>query len=463
MTDKSLDKLISDLKERAKELSCLYEVQEILTDNKASQEEICKRIVKAIPPGWQYPDVCQVKISVYEDEYKSEGFIDTAWNLCNDLMIQEKKIGSICVSYSEERPPADSGPFLKEELKLIETIAEQFGHYLLHKHLHDVFEEQMKTKTGTKNEWSIILDLLRSTDPNLLIRVSRKMVNYLCWTGINEAEVLLDRFSPGYHAENLLETEKNSPFEKTQKGDLLPLSNEIFDVAGKYLSEEEILGSIQKWIKEDRSGFLVHVLEDTGSSLAEISGAIERYHHLTPHGLELSMPREMSFRVSLIRRFFSDQADFINIAKKFICVNDFNDLIQRVIFPVGSHGKLGGKSAGLFLAQAILKNLSRENDLFKDIKTPKTWYLTSDSILDFMNYNNLEEIIEQKYKDIGQIRQEYPYIIHVFKNSQFTPEIIKGLSIALDDFGNVPLIVRSSSLLEDRLGSAFAGKYKSLL
>ena len=34
--------------------------------------------------------------------------------------------------------------------------------------------------------------------------------------------------------------------------------------------------------------------------------------------------------------------------------------------------------------------------------------------------------------------------------------------MALDDFGDKPLIVRSSSLLEDSLGSAFAGKYKSL-
>jgi pyruvate,water dikinase len=79
-----------------------------------------------------------------------------------------------------------------------------------------------------------------------------------------------------------------------------------------------------------------------------------------------------------------------------------------------------------------------------------------------MGHNNLEDIVEQKYKDLGQVRQEYPYIIHVFKNSPLPPEIIKGLSLALDDFGDVPLIVRSSSLLEDQTGAAFAGKYKSL-
>ena len=70
--------------------------------------------------------------------------------------------------------------------------------------------------------------------------------------------------------------------------------------------------------------------------------------------------------------------------------------------------------------------------------------------------------MEQKYKDIGQIRQEYPYVIQLFKNSTFPPSIVKGLLMALDDFGSVPLIIRSSSLLEDRIGMAFAGKYKSL-
>jgi len=42
--------------------------------------------------------------------------------------------------------------------------------------------------------------------------------------------------------------------------------------------------------------------------------------------------------------------------------------------------------------------------------------------------------------------------VHVFKNSALPPEMIKGLSLALDDFRDVPLIVRSSSLLEDRAG-----------
>ena len=132
--------------------------------------------------------------------------------------------------------------------------------------------------------------------------------------------------------------------------------------------------------------------------------------------------------VALIRRVLSDQPAFISIAKKYINVNDFNELINSIIFPVGSHGKLGGKSSGLFLADQIIKKSAADNDLLKSIKTPKTWYITSDSLLNFMRYNNLEDVIEQKYKDIGQIRQEYPYVVHVFKNSPFPPDLVKALS-----------------------------------
>ncbi|MGW8268334.1 MAG: PEP/pyruvate-binding domain-containing protein, partial [Longimicrobiales bacterium] len=56
----------------------------------------------------------------------------------------------------------------------------------------------------------------------------------------------------------------------------------------------------------------------------------------------------------------------------------------------------------------------------------------------------------------------YPYVMQVFKSSPFPPEILNGLTLALEDLGDRPLVVRSSSLLEDRTGAAFSGKYKSL-
>lgn len=458
--NKSVDNIIVDLKERAKELSCLYSIQEIFRDLDSETSDICQKVVEIIPPGWQYPEACAAKINFRGNEYKSTKFKETEWNLKSDIFIQDELVGFIGVYYLENFPALHEGPFLKEERKLINTIAEQFGLFLLHKRLQNVFED--KVIENEKSEWSVILELLKRTDPKLLIRISRKMLNFLCWSGIQDAEELLQKVNPIYVKDGEILKDSNQPYQRRPSGDILNISYEIFKIASKYLSHNEVINNIQKWIKEDRSGFLINTLEDSGSSLTDISNAIERFHHLVPQGLEISSPREISFMVALIRRVLSDQPDYISVAKKFIDINDFNTLLNSIISPVGSHGRLGGKSSGLFLAEQILKKASSDNELLNSIKIPKTWYITSDSLLNFMRYNNLEDVIEQKYKDIGQVRQEYPYVVHVFKNSPFPPELMKGLSLALDNFGEVPLIVRSSSLLEDRLGSAFAGKYKSL-
>lgn len=459
--NKQYDRLFLDLKERAKELNCLYEVQELLINPENTIQQICQKLVQVIPPGWQYPDICEVYILMLGEEYKKPDFKKTTCVQKADVKIQNEVIGEIRVYYAEETPEMDEGPFLKEERKLIDTIAERLGLHLLHQQLKTVFEEHKQTDTEKKSEWLVIIEMLRQTDPKLLIRLSRKMVNYMCWTGITEAEPLLEQFSPTLNQSDEI-IDENRPFKRRSDSDLISLSYDIFETAEKYLNETKILNSIQKWTKEDRSGFLSKVLENMGSNLSVINSVIERYHHLGEHMLELSEPRSKSIRVALIRRILTDQFGYIDIAKNFGDVESFKKLLDKVIHPVGSHGKLGGKSAGLFLAKEILKSFEDEFESFKDIKTPKTWYITSDGLLNFMDYNNLEEVMEQKYKDIGQVRQEYPYVIQVFKNSTFSPEIIKGLVMALEDFGEAPLVVRSSSLLEDRIGTAFAGKYKSL-
>jgi pyruvate, water dikinase len=458
----NLDRITNDLTERAKELSCLYEVQELLIKPDVTEPEILNGVVAAIQRGWQFPDVCEACIDYAGNRYQTEGFMQSSWLQSADIKTQADTVGEITVQYIEERPPAEEGPFLAAERKLLNTIAGQLGSYFFHQQLKEVFEQQQSKLDKRKYEWDTILDLLERTDVKLLVRISRKMINSLCWTGVKEAEKLLDLFSPVTLDDGGLLGESNFPFENKAGNDMPDLSRKIFEVASRHLSESEILTSIQKWIQEDRSSFLVDTLEDTGSTLAEISSVIERYYHLTAQGVKLSTQREMSFRVSLVRRMLSDQPGFFNIAKNYIHVKDFNDFMQRIIFPLDSHGKLGGKSAGLFLAKQILEKTSEENELFRNVKTPKTWYITSDGLRNFTSYNYLEDIVEQKYKDIAQVRKEYPYVVHVFKNSAFDPEIVKGLSLALNDLGPGPLIVRSSSLLEDRLGTAFAGKYKSL-
>ena len=463
---KSSRKIFKELQERAKELNCLYRVEEILSNHPSAIEDLFRQLVKLIPMGWQYPDLCMVKVIYGNKIYTSDNYFQRVPQQCADICTPQKTVGKICIAYIKDLPEEDNGPFLKEEQRLVQAIADRVGHtlfYLEHKTVMEKLEnaqENLTKKTKSKGEWNVVVDLLRQTDQNLYRQISRKMMNYLCWSGFEEAIDLMRKIA----SEEIISNEEafgelNQPSKRHSIDHIFEISNEIFEIASKFVGSRDILSLIHKWIHEDKSSYLVKTLENHSTPLLDIEDTIRRYSDLLP---DLSPNVKMGLRVSLIRRFFFERLEFINIAKHYMEVMDFKDLMRQIIFPTGSLGKLGGKGAGLFLAHKILQRSPENKALLEKIKVPKTWYVTSDGVLNFIHYNNLEDVIEQKYKEIDQIRMEYPQIIQLFKNSYFPPEIIKGLSMALDDFGENPLIVRSSSLLEDSLGTAFSGKYKSL-
>ena len=128
--------------------------------------------------------------------------------------------------------------------------------------------------------------------------------------------------------------------------DLLALTEDAFRIAATHLSEGEIVSCIQKWIKDDKSGFLVEAVENQCTSLTDIGQALERYHQIGVQDEELSRSVQIGLRVSLARRFFTEDLEFINTAKNYIEIGDFYELVNHIISPPASHGKLGGKSAG---------------------------------------------------------------------------------------------------------------------
>jgi hypothetical protein len=460
--DKSVEDILTALQERAKELACLYRVDEIMNRTGVPQDELLHQLIATLPNGWQYPEICHARLSLHDQVFEPKGFSPTRWSMKAPIVVQGERVGEIAVYYTEDRPQADEGPFLKEERKLINTIAERIGYYLMQKRLLRAFEDwetaYERISVADRRSWNIILDFLRGTDPHMLLLITRKMINYLCGQGIAEAEELLQRMPPD---PQVVSGYENRP-QTRMRQDFAAHTEEAFRIASQHLSENEIVSSIQYWIKEDRASFLVNTLEKQETTLTQVADALERYHVAAISEEELPRAVKTGLRVSLLRKFFTDQLNFIDTAKNFVTVDDFYQLGHRVIGPAGSHGKLGGKSAGLFLACQIVGRSAEYTEMFGDLKSPKTWYVTSDGLLEFVHFNMLEDVFNRKYMEIDQIRREYPYVVQLFKNSFFPPEMVKGLSVALDDFEDRPLIVRSSSLLEDRVGTAFSGKYKSL-
>jgi len=193
--DNQVDKVVRALRERAKELTCLYQIEEILRDFDAKLPATFERIIEAIPPGWQYPEICQVKLLYYQRTYSSPDYQTTKWTLSAPIETADNPIGSLEVSYSEARPLEDEGPFLKEERKLIDTIADRIGHFLAYRRLRTAYSgikpSSESAEGGSKEQSRSVVDLLFHTDSRLFERIARRMLNHLYTSGIVESESVL--------------------------------------------------------------------------------------------------------------------------------------------------------------------------------------------------------------------------------------------------------------------------------
>ena len=467
----AIEGILTALHERTKELNCLYAVEELVSHEELPLEDILRAVVQAIPSGWQYTEVCRARITYAGQVYTSPHFAESPWAQRAAICVQGKSVGLVEVFYGERLPEAEAGPFLHSEHRLIEFIAERLASCITHRHLlkgmRDWRSARQQVSEHSAGDWSAILDLLRRTDHNLLLRITRKMINYLACRGIADADLVLQKIGGGRQAELAeLLSDPNEPRGPESRPDDQAwasenLAGEAFEIAAAHLDDEEIVACIHQWIRLDRASFLVNAIEDPHTSLTRVADAMRRYQHACRGEIELSPSTLKGLRVSLIHRFLTGQLEFVNVAKDFVEIEDFHKLTQRLIYPGEGHGKIGGKAAGLFLARQIVRRHGAALGL-QDIRFPRSWYITSDSLYDFIQTNHLEDVMTHKYKELDEIHREYPHVVQVFKHSHFAPDVVRGLSLALDDFGERPLIVRSSSLLEDRFGAAFAGKYKSL-
>jgi len=465
--DKHIENLIRELKEREKELNCLYRIEETLANAGSEIDDLLRQVVAVIPSGWQYPELCQAKVEYEGQTFQTDGYVESPITQSVDLAVQGKPVGRLVVSYRSEVPKGKDGYFLPEEEKLLRTVADRLGHAILYLELKRLYCKWDGIGAGTvdreSERWRAIVDTLRKTDRKLYIYLARKMLRQLCRAGNVHAVNLLRDF--GYSeplADQQQVDDPNRPSQKQSMEQILALSDRVFQIAAEHMSGEQIVVSIERWIREDKAMFFVRAIDNPNSTLNEVINAISRYRLSSSADVELSPANEKGVLVSLIRRLFYEQLEFINIAKQYVTLNDIFALTDRIIYHEDSHGHLGGKSAGLFLAEHIIRREQDKHPILRGVRTPRTWYITSDSLTHFLNYNGLEDVHEQKYKDLEEIRFEYPNLIQIFKHSHFPPRIVSGLSAVLDDLGERPIVVRSSSLLEDRAGAVFSGKYKSL-
>ncbi len=251
-------------------------------------------------------------------------------------------------------------------------------------------------------------------------------------------------------------------------------------LATEHLSPHEIDELVNLTLKREEADNLRAIVSLASVSFRILADKIRRFCALPEGEKQLARDEAIGIRVGLIRHLINDQLGFIAVAKRYLRIRDFPYIINRIIGPEAGMGRIGGKAAGVFLASKILKAgspvqaavpVSAREPVVScalpppagmAVSIPESYYLRSDVIEDFIAFNQLGEYQNQKYKDLEDIRREYPLIKSVFRNAEFPAGVVDQLRTVLERMGTQPLIVRSSSLLEDGFGAAFTGKYASI-
>ena len=235
----SVDQILSMLQERAKELVCLYQVDGILHSSEKSWEAKFRQILEAIPPGWQYPEVCQVRIRYGGEVFRTPRFKETPWVMEEPLLIGDDVVGGIEVSYAEERPTQAEGPFLEEERKLLSTLASHISFQLAHEELSTAWETWESTLqlsgSGDGGKWQVIIRFLERTDPQLLQRISRRMLHYLRWKGVEDLEILVKVTSVNGNGDE--HEDDNRPVDLHSIREMPVPHDRVFQIATEHCSD----------------------------------------------------------------------------------------------------------------------------------------------------------------------------------------------------------------------------------
>ena len=138
------------LLERVKELTCLNSIARLAEDPEMPTDEILQRAVRILPAAWQYHDLASARLTFDGHMYETPGFVANGQKQSAKILVHGKHRGMVEVTYREQKPDLDEGPFLEEERNLINNVASQVG--------------LIVERRETERDKSILQDQLRHAD-----------------------------------------------------------------------------------------------------------------------------------------------------------------------------------------------------------------------------------------------------------------------------------------------------------
>jgi hypothetical protein len=120
-------RLLHDLEERVKELTALHGAASFLQEDSIPAEEGLGRIAALLPPAFQFPGDCAARVVHAGGSHPTPGWTETPWRLRSAFRTSDGESGLVEVVYLKEFPVASEGPFLVEERRLLDSLAEMIA------------------------------------------------------------------------------------------------------------------------------------------------------------------------------------------------------------------------------------------------------------------------------------------------------------------------------------------------
>lgn len=155
----TLQQRTHDLGERIKELNTLFGLSKLVEEPDIDLDGIFQGLVDILPPGWQYPEATCGRVVFEQREFRTYNFRETPWKQAAPIMVYGSPAGAIEVYYLEEKPPLHEGPFLVEERRLIDALAEQLGR----------IAERIKAEQGLRRERDFAESLIETAPAIVLV------------------------------------------------------------------------------------------------------------------------------------------------------------------------------------------------------------------------------------------------------------------------------------------------------
>ncbi len=125
------------LRERVKELTCLYDIAQVVAQPSLSLNEVLQEIVNLLPHAWLYPEAASSRIVINGFSYMTGDFRESPFRQSSEIFVFGEPRGFVEVVYKEKKPEIDEGPFLREERNLIDAVARKIALVIEHKGVED--------------------------------------------------------------------------------------------------------------------------------------------------------------------------------------------------------------------------------------------------------------------------------------------------------------------------------------